>query len=54
MYIKDKEKRKKYRKEETDLLMPQAVTVTLYTQISLEMSPSCYIIKVTTIIIPST
>ena len=33
--------------------MLQAVTVTLYTHISLEMSTSCYTIKVTTIIIPS-
>jgi hypothetical protein len=52
VYIKNKGK-KSYRKKEIDLLMLQAVMVTSNTQISLEMSTSCYIIKVATIIIPS-
>jgi hypothetical protein len=51
--IKNKGKKKRYRKKEIDLLMLQAVTLTSYTQSSLEKSTFCYTIKVTTITIPS-
>ena len=52
MYIKNKKKRMRYSKKEIDVVTLQAVTVTTYTQILLEMSTLCYIIEVTTIIIP--